>query len=1292
MDVFFSVALQMELNKQDSQLSDIVEQESPNKRCSMENVGTSSIIKSNVPAGPMKIGLRVQQTPRIDISRASSSSQHEDSRDSSPENVFDQVGTGTLQEATTTSSDLGFVEDGATDLRSSTEELFLVDTIDKSARSKMETDAQPVSISTLLWNSNKNARVNFDSISKQTRRSPALLRFDEQQQACLQQNQRKDSASSEVAALLCISGRTSRISSVGSQGSAVSRLSAVSGVSRSPSPHKMILETSFCGPKPINSSDTVSGNTVASITAEELEQVILSRRHDVTKAIFAEGIQIDTSTPKKVRNEPPAKHVTNGSVRDASATASEKVTIKKTPTSGPSSTSRTIAAKKANTGVLKKNDRTIVGVTSEGTQYIRIKLKPDHLYDDCGIAANERVVDEAEGAKKPATLSLGRDTAKKAAPHFSQLVQADSYSASATATPAKQSSEHLTPNVSPKPSRHSVLRASGSRSPSPATVSVSRKSSFCSLFKTKDVVASPESPTAGGQRKKSAISILLDSPRDRSRSKSRESDRSSGAGGGLSTNSTPSKQRSVLAIFKPKRSSKSSSPVDPEMMSSDVSHTETHQSRQKITATAPKRDNNIHHQKIASDKPRLRYYDDGTAIHIPLHTPPDEKENGASFAVQIEAKPNPAPSAPAISTQSLITAKVKPNAVAIVRSERGGRPSSAPVTSTAKPQMKKSYRIELPDGSIRIPLRTPSDERTETEVTADTSNWSTAVQRNSSQESQDTVISSQAPSLASTDTNCKPRAAQKQVVAEVNIEPRIPSSFVTAAITPTPELEQQSTVVAAVLKQPSQEEIVANGATAPALRAMTKERKRILFSTKIGSGSEEQIFATQLSLSKTESLSSQLSEQVSCNLESPPVERDEKKRVEAEAAPIAVKMRNKEDSSGSESRDKCRVPLESAAVNVNRHSMYIENIEEIMETQKRIDIERKNSLIGDARMTVTEEIDISAESDVDRKPVMPQKATPPEKPERLSKTSPSPRGSKREEVAVSSESDHESDFDSKHRLPRPIGNIEEESTGLVAQDSYDDDLPYIPTTLPEERALGVTIIPVRDRVLMDVRTCPVDRPRSTTPLNPSFLEEYCGTVALTDDTFEPPVRGEKLRISLPRKEIRDACGSQRSKSPRRISNSSGKSWFEFAAEQGIGGQTVCSPSNSMGSAGIVSCGERKGSASEWIDFDSIPEKRKPAKRITTLPQKDSPMDLANVQYNYVNPEECQCECHGNERESGNNTDSDRKESVGDDQSPDDCVPLLDSDHDEAAASCNRCDFPNKINVSSPCMRGLLAVQ
>lgn len=104
----------MDLSKTDSQLSDIVEQDSPHKK-GTESGGRAALVKSN---------LRVTTAPRIDISRASSSSQHEDSRDSSPENVFEQVGTGTLQES---ADDAGFTEDGANELRSSTEELFYAD-------------------------------------------------------------------------------------------------------------------------------------------------------------------------------------------------------------------------------------------------------------------------------------------------------------------------------------------------------------------------------------------------------------------------------------------------------------------------------------------------------------------------------------------------------------------------------------------------------------------------------------------------------------------------------------------------------------------------------------------------------------------------------------------------------------------------------------------------------------------------------------------------------------------------------------------------------------------------------------------------------------------------------------------------------------------------------------------------------------------------------------------------------------------------------------------------------------
>lgn len=239
---------------------------------------------------------------------------------------------------------------------------------------------------------------------------------------------------------------------------------------------------------------------------------------------------------------------------------------------------------------------------------------------------------------------------------------------------------------------------------------------------------------------------------------------------------------------------------------------------------------------------------------------------------------------------------------------------------------------------------------------------------------------------------------------------------------------------------------------------------------------------------------------------------------------------------------------------------------------------------------------------------------------------------------------------------------------MVSQDSYDDELPYVPTTLPEERSLGVSIIPVRERALMDVKVCPLERPRSTTPLNISCLQEYCGAAALTDDLDCSLQRGEKLRISLPRRDVKESGNSSRSKSPRRVSNASGKSWFEFA-EQGIGGGTLCSPSNSH--AKDISADEstsRKCSkgASEWIDFDNIPEKRKPAKRITTLPHKDQMGESSHhVQYNYVNPDECQCECHGNERDGGSNkSDSEKKESLTEDQSPDDCVPLLDSDAEE----------------------------
>lgn len=121
-----------------------MEHDSPNKRLSVAS--TENNISKSMPAAQSRNVLRVSQTPRIDISRASSSSQHEDSRDSSPENVFEQVGTGTLQEGDGNPGDLGFGEDGATDLRSSTEELYFIEGEDKTKiKVEQEKDWHPVS-------------------------------------------------------------------------------------------------------------------------------------------------------------------------------------------------------------------------------------------------------------------------------------------------------------------------------------------------------------------------------------------------------------------------------------------------------------------------------------------------------------------------------------------------------------------------------------------------------------------------------------------------------------------------------------------------------------------------------------------------------------------------------------------------------------------------------------------------------------------------------------------------------------------------------------------------------------------------------------------------------------------------------------------------------------------------------------------------------------------------------------------------------------------------------------------
>ncbi|KAH0817626.1 hypothetical protein GEV33_005165 [Tenebrio molitor] len=225
----------------------------------------SNAVMSSLPSPQTatRLTLQTPNTPRIDISRASSSSHH-DSRDSTPERELFES-----HDPSTAKLGLGFREEGALDLRSSTEELDFQDP--QEAKRKGKTRPQ----------------------------SPSCL-HDESH------HQRKDSQSSEIG-LLCISGRTSRLSSIGSQGSGHSRLSNAShlsvisgqsGLSRSPSPHKMLLETSFCGTKPPGNAPSANAEqTGTKIESEVLEKVLLARKQDPTQAVLAEGISVGEKLP-----------------------------------------------------------------------------------------------------------------------------------------------------------------------------------------------------------------------------------------------------------------------------------------------------------------------------------------------------------------------------------------------------------------------------------------------------------------------------------------------------------------------------------------------------------------------------------------------------------------------------------------------------------------------------------------------------------------------------------------------------------------------------------------------------------------------------------------------------------------------------------------------------------------------------------------------------------------------------------------------------------------------------------
>ncbi|XP_045524300.1 serine/arginine repetitive matrix protein 1 [Pieris brassicae] len=919
------------------------------------------------------VGLQAPAAPRIDISRASSSSHH-DSRDSSPElALFAGAGSG---EESRAKLELGFREDGALDLRSSTEELAFLE----------------------------NIPVNGEPRAPLT--APSSRRHS-----------RKDSQGSETA-LLAVSGRTSRLSSVGSQCSAhsavsafshtsrVSRLSVVSGMSRSPSPHKMLLETSFCGPKPIETDPEICAAVVeerlleiaklSSETTLSATPVDARDRREIRTEVTLESSSLRATTlTKVVSNVPSAPEQTQKSVTVpvpslASTTELQTETMSATIyplTAVPAdeekrlketrNRARVEERKARSKGNRHKPEPEVFKTSNRSKDIIRIRLKPDDEYDEADEESDHTLIG-TEPVRKPATLELNDNSALISRPASrSDLVV-------------------ITPQTTP--------RRRDSRTPSPSGVAVSRKSSFCSLFKSKETIASPDSPDAL-KRKKSLNE-------GRSRSKSR--DRS------VTPTSTGKIKGSVLSLFKVPRKSATS----PSASSRDASPVV--QSQRQF----PQGPSDHHRGE------KLKYYEETKEgiIHIPLHTPPDELD---SVSDKTELKKHEVP---------------RPSSAPQIRST-----SVTPVSSAYS--TKPAQRTVLPDGSIIIPLHSPTEK---------TSNASIA------------------PELS--------KIVHNYIVKEDQI------------LRETKVINDNSSR--------TKNQNFPDVASIPVDPLKAKRRDRLTFTTHVGS--REQVFSTQFSITKTPSITSEISGSIPSFLESEDV-----KIAQTEQEPDTPAIEN-DINLGSDS------------------------------AERRVD-----ETLGEV-----ESLEYPTESLEGSEPGTPQ-----------------------DPGRDSSESEAGSDAVTR-------GGSDAERRGLVVQESF-EELPYVPTTLPQERSLAVPIVPVRERG--GVSVAGVRRPRASRATNaPPSAPLPTNAPPPAPSPHSPPSAPPvipRLHIRLPR---RPRAASTSAAPPR--------------------------PERPRTRSGSEAGSSRKG---EWIDFSEVPERRKQPKRIQTLPAE------GREALSYAPPERCRCECHAN---------------------------------------------------------------
>ena len=212
------------------------------------------------------------------------------------------------------------------------------------------------------------------------------------------------------------------------------------------------------------------------------------------------------------------------------------------------------------------------------------------------------------------------------------------------------------------------------------------------------------------------------------------------------------------------------------------------------------------------------------------------------------------------------------------------------------------------------------------------------------------------------------------------------------------------------------------------------------------------------------------------------------------------------------------------------------------------------------------------------------------------------------ELENSERSTSEADYMKKKMKAQKKEDIHSDDEGaqLWKQESADGDLPYVETTLPQEKPGTVSITPAAMRITQTSLTS-TERPRTSGPRRPGTLSQFVKT---KDEAGKEP-----LTVKLPRQE-------SKSKLKGKVTTTQ-QSWDNFSA---AGLKRV--PPKSI----AIKKAEDQGKT--WVDCESLPEKKKQAKKCgVSEPVKSPASDTSRsglqtpTGTQIVSPEECSCDCH-----------------------------------------------------------------